>query len=110
MTQDRTAVAEMRDDVWSAVLALYLSGEQWWLTDAEATKAAEDTTQYEQENPWAEVISNYMTHHNPCTLKDIMEHGLGFDLSRCNDKKAQSEVTAILRSLGCERNSSALTV
>ncbi len=100
---DRTAVAEMRDDVWSAVLALYLSDEQWWLTEVEAVKAAEDTTQYEQENPWTDAISSYLHQHNPCTLRDIMEHGLGFDLSRCNDKKAQGDITSILKKLGCTK-------
>jgi predicted P-loop ATPase len=93
-------IEDMRDDVWSAALALFLSGERWHLEGEEADKAAEDTAQYEQENPWTERIATYMAHHNPCTLADLMENGLGYDTSRLNDKKAQGEVSAILRKLG----------
>ncbi|BCL34581.1 virulence-associated E family protein [Nostoc sp. MS1] len=100
---DRKAVQEMRDDLWSAILKLYLDGEQWELTNAEKLMSAEDTAQYEQENPWTERIATYITHHNPCTLADIMENALGFDTSRLNDKKAQMEVGAVLSKLGATK-------
>lgn len=97
---DTKAVEDMRDDVWSAVLALFLAGERWHLEGEEVEKAAEDTAQYEQDNPWTEKITAYTARHNPCTVADIMENALGFDVSKLNDKKAQGDVTAILRQLG----------
>ncbi|MEH2434926.1 MAG: virulence-associated E family protein [Nostoc sp.] len=100
---DTEAITQMRDDVWAAVLALFLNKEQWWLTKTETALAALDTAQYEHVSPWEETIAAYLTHHTPCTLKDIMENALGFDLSRCNDKKAHAEITAILRKLGCTK-------
>lgn len=100
---DRKAVQEMRDYLWSAILKLYLDGEQWELTNDEKQMSAEDTAQYEQESPWTERISAYMTNHNPCTLADIMENALGFDASKLNDRKAQMEVGVVLTKLGATK-------
>ncbi|MBU7586755.1 MAG: virulence-associated E [Nostoc sp. TH1S01] len=97
---DTREIAKMRDEVWSAALALFLAGERWHLEGDEVEKSAEDTAQYEQEHPWVERILAYTAGHNPCTLADIMEKALKIDTSRLNDKKAQSDVTAILRKLG----------
>ncbi|ABA22703.1 Virulence-associated E [Trichormus variabilis ATCC 29413] len=100
---DTAAVKEMRDDVWSAVLKLYLDGEPSFLNETEVVESAEDTSQYEQTHPWFAEVSAYMTHHNPCTLADIMKNALGFETSRLNDKKAQREVSDILDKLGCTK-------
>lgn len=100
-TLDTAAVKDMRDEVWAAVMTLYLGGEPSSLNEVESAQSAEDTSQYEQHHPWQEKILAYMTRHNQCTLSDIMENALGFDTSRLNDKKAQVEVTYILKKLGC---------
>lgn len=97
------AVAAMRDEVWASVLALYLAGEPHYFSSIEETKVAATTAQYEQESPWSDLIAQYLTHHTPCTLADIMENALKFDTSRLNDKRAQSEVTAILHQLECTK-------
>ncbi len=93
----------MRDDVWGAVLSLYLAGEPSTLNEVESVQSAEDTSQYEQTHPWLEKVSTYMTGHNPCTLTDIMENALRFETSRLNDKRAEREISDILKKLGCTR-------
>lgn len=98
---DTEAITQMRDDVWSAAMALFLAEEEWWLNKSQTALAALDTAQYEQVSPWEETIATYLTHHTPCTTKDIMENALGFETSRCNDKKAQAEITSILHKLKC---------
>jgi predicted P-loop ATPase len=98
---DVAAVATMRDDVWGAVLQLHQNGESWWLTEAEEKLSADDTAQYEHDSLWSETVAAYLTHHNPCTMSDIMENALKFDKCRLNDRKAQNELTSILKKLGC---------
>lgn len=107
-TIDTVAVNDMRDNVWAATLKLYLNGEPWFLNETEAAQSAEDTSQYEQIHPWLEKVSAYMARHNPCTLGDIMENALGFETSRLNDKKAQTEVSDILKKMGCTKKQTTL--
>jgi predicted P-loop ATPase len=93
----------IRSKVWSAILSLYNSGEQWWLDDKEDELAREEAENYQQEHPWTEIIESYMERHNPCTIKDIMEGALGIDKSELDNKKKQNAIAKILQQLGCTK-------
>ena len=99
---DINVIKSLRNEVWAAILALYKSGEAWYLDEKNDELARQETENYQQEHPWLETISNYLNRHNPCTIPDIMIGALGFDISRLN-KKDQNEIAAILTELGCTK-------
>jgi predicted P-loop ATPase len=98
---DINFISVNRDEIWGAILSLYNSGEEWYLDDVNDQLAREEAEEHQLEHPWVEKISNYLQHHNPCTLSDIMENALKIETNKLNNKKDQNEVASILTSLGC---------
>jgi len=59
-----TAKAE-RDQLWAEAVALYQSGEQWWLTDKEEVEAKEVQSDRTVDNPWVVRVSKFLSHNPP---------------------------------------------
>lgn len=64
---DTAKLARDRDKIWSAAVALYRAGEQWWLTDLEERAADLVAKSFESSDPWEAAIFAY--------LDEILETG-----------------------------------
>ena len=100
---DLTWLSENRDQLWGEAVAMYRSGERWWLTGS-----AEDTLnttheKYESDDPWEQLILPWLhdrTH--PFTIQDALSEALQLHPYQMN-KQAQMRLGDMLRRLGCTR-------
>ena len=103
---DCKLLADERDRLWAAAVALYRRGEQWWLNSEEAYKSQELNQPYHVEDPWLLHIKDYiagLSHDSGGILrvytKNILQHCLELDKGK-QERAAQMRVAAVLKRLG----------
>lgn len=96
---DAGRLRKERDQIWAAAVALYKSGEQWWLTDEECLEAEAIAANFRLHDPWLEAIESYLRGHEVITAGEILENCLKLEISK-QDKGAQMRVASILKQLG----------
>ena len=57
--------------LWAEVYAHWLSGEKWWLTEAEDTARRKDADQFHFDNPATEQVQQYLDTHTDRTVKGM---------------------------------------
>jgi predicted P-loop ATPase len=99
---DHDAIVCDRDQLWAEAVALYNSGEPWWLTDEalllEAHGQQEDRY---QEDPWHGFIAQYCVNAEDVSVGEILE-ALGVERGRWGQGE-QNRVARCLVRLGWER-------
>lgn len=102
---DCKLLAEERDKLWAAAVALYRSGHQWWLTAEEHDVSQELNQPYRVEDPWLQHIKEYIDRLPDSGgvvrvyTKNILEHCLELDKPK-QDRATQMRVAAVLKRLG----------
>lgn len=106
-------VEQHRDEIWSAAVALYKAGEQWWLTDTEQTVSNDANAAYEAESPWETLVSRWLSKSytandgipydgNPFTTADVLTNAIGKPAGQWN-RKDENEVGRVMKRLGYEQ-------
>jgi putative DNA primase/helicase len=57
---DLVKLAADRDQLWAEAVVAFQNDEQWWLTDEEEKRLAEEQAQYVAEDPWQALIKEYV--------------------------------------------------
>lgn len=102
---DCKLLAQERDQIWAAAVALYRQGEEWWLTPQEEARSQELNQPFRVEDPWMPHIRGYVDALPDLGgaikvyTKDILENCLQLDKGR-QEKAAQMRTTGILKRLG----------
>jgi predicted P-loop ATPase len=91
---------EERDQIWAAAYALYQSGEKWWLNAAESELQEEINKDFQTQDPWVELIQEYLQSQSTVTITQIFHH-LSIEASR-QDVGLTKRITSILRRLNWE--------
>lgn len=99
---DKSKLTAERDRLWSAAVALYKAGEQWWLTDEENQKVDASRAQYESVDPWLYPIQEYIEDMPAVTTEAILTNALELQKSNHNSGHAR-RVADIMRQLGWEQ-------
>jgi len=81
-----------REQLWAEAVHLYKSGAQWWLGRDNETELAEESTQYEEADPWLNIIAEYLIGRGGSALEtsDIMREALKLEsqhMSRVNSAR-----------------------
>lgn len=105
---DINQLRKERDRIWAAAVALYKSGEQWWLTDEEEVLAKDDRQKYEEIHPWTYSIEDYVYGLEKVSTKEILTNALDIPISKHNNP-AQKRVADIFKKLGWEQTKNAVS-
>lgn len=104
-TIDCQLLAQERDKIWAAAVALYRKGEQWWLTSQEEAQSSELNQPFHVEDPWLSHVRGYIDSLPLLggTIKvyigDILENRLQLDKGK-QERASQMRVASILKRLG----------
>ena len=99
---DTTMLAQERDRIWAAAVALYKRGECWHLMSCEEQAAVDVAQQFQSEDPWLMPVSQWLEGSSGAvTTAAILTNALKIETGR-QDKAAQMRVTDILKTLGWE--------
>jgi predicted P-loop ATPase len=101
-TIDHDAIVRDRDQLWAEAVALYNTGEPWWLTDEALLLEArgEQDARY-QEDAWHEFIARYCADADSVSVAEILE-ALEIEKARWTQAD-QNRVARCLVRLGRER-------
>lgn len=88
-----------RDRIWAAATALYMQGEQWYLTDTEAKEAEQIAQRYECQDPWFDRVADYVDCMDAVSNDQIFTHAVQLEVSKFNSGHAR-RISAIMRTLG----------
>lgn len=100
---DTSTLAEERDRIWAAAVALYRKGEFWHLIQCEDQAASKETEDYQSEDAWTQPIAAWArATAEYVTTANILNLALKMEVSR-QDKAAQMRVSDIMRSMGWEK-------
>jgi predicted P-loop ATPase len=57
---DLNWIREKRDQLWAEAVVRYHEGESWWYEGIEAERLATQSEAHNQEDPWEEIVANYL--------------------------------------------------
>ncbi|MEP3297733.1 MAG: VapE domain-containing protein [Pseudoruegeria sp.] len=92
-----------RDQLWAEAVALFQSSERWWLDRNVEIIATSEQRKRNEDDPWIGAVLNYVSHRTEITIREILQHGLGVELSKA-ERKDSNRVAGILKGNGWERN------
>lgn len=100
-----------RDQIWAVALALYLQGEQWWLTREEQAISTAANDEWRSDDPWSDRIAAYIKDFDFVTVSQVLESAVQVEIGR-QGKAEQMRVSAILKRLSWrkDRGTSSLRV
>lgn len=104
-------IRQWRRELWAEALHLYLTNFQWWDYPQELAREEQDARYVE--DPWEEIIINYLDGHAPqmhypdglwgpineITIMKLLRHALQIEVAKMS-KGEQQRVGEILRRLG----------
>ena len=104
-------IRQWRNELWAEALHLYSTGFKWWDYPQDIAREEQDARYVE--DPWEEIIINYLegqapqVHYpdglwgpiNEVTTMTLLQHALQMDIAKMN-KPEQRRVAEILRRLG----------
>lgn len=94
---DMDGIRENRDQLWAEAVALYRSGEPWWIVDAGQIKLAEAAqAERTEEDPWGETIDRWLAEPEQVmtefvTVSTVLTHALRVPIER-QDKRFEMRV------------------
>ena len=91
-----------RDQLWGAAIALFRSGESWYLPKELELVRAEINKEFEGDHPWSDPIRKFLVHQSQVKVGDILEHALDIPKSQWS-KGQEMTIAKILKSLGWEK-------
>jgi len=98
---DLERIRKFRDQMWAEAVEQYRAGERWWLEADEEVVAQEAQSDREEDDAWAEPLSNKLAEKSwpsPITADEALTY-LGIPHER-KGKREQNRVTAVLKSIG----------
>jgi predicted P-loop ATPase len=103
---DLNLLAQERDRIWAAAVALYRAGEACYLSADDEAIAAEFNESYKTEDPWTSTISLYLKENSrgEITTAEILTHGLRIEVGQ-QDKRDEIRVQQVLTALGWRKPS-----
>ncbi|MDG2990553.1 hypothetical protein L3556_06335 [Candidatus Synechococcus calcipolaris G9] len=96
---DVQMLASERDQIWSAAVQLYRSGEIWYLTPEQEALANDSREDFVADDVWDEAIITFLATREGVTTTEILQDCLNIDLA-LQDRRAQHRVNQILKRLG----------
>jgi predicted P-loop ATPase len=94
---------DIREQLWAEALALYLSGEPWWLTDPTVIETAEEEQADRFDlDPWEAKIREYLADSAKTSVESLLLSPLGVEQSKQTRADA-TRVGRILAHLGWRR-------
>lgn len=63
-----------RDQIWAEAVALYKSGDQWWLTEEETQMADKVQRLRYEDHPWSARINKFIAGRGSVTLEEITDN------------------------------------
>jgi predicted P-loop ATPase len=100
---DTKLLSNERDAIWSASVAAYLSGEQWYLTEEEQGLSATENANYEISDVWEDVIGHFLNTSILTSVKDAaFNSGLKLEAKELN-RANQMRIANILKRLGWKK-------
>lgn len=103
---ERERIISERDEIWSAAVAAYKSGESIFLTPEQMEALNERNKEYMEHDVWQDIISAYLNnlHKDWVTGVEVIEMGLKMSIVQAG-RKEQNRVGRIMRILGWEKKS-----
>jgi predicted P-loop ATPase len=101
---DVATLQRERDGIWAAAVQAYKDGAQWWLTPAEHDQSETLNLEYQQSDPWMDIIQGKLSELgalSQVTTEHILSAWIGLHQDR-QGKTEQRRVGAIMRQLGWE--------
>lgn len=96
-------IARDRDQLWAEALHLFLSGEQWHITDPEVLAMAEETREIRYDgDEWEHPVLEYLEKRQKTTGLDVWHGGLNGKTENF-DRTSQLRISAILRKAGWKK-------
>ena len=92
-------VEEERDRIWSAAVAAYKAGEQWWLTPDEDALLAQANQGWQSSDAWESDVLTYVENLTTCTISELLTKAIKIELGN-QGKAHQMRVSDILRRNG----------
>ncbi len=99
---DLARIANLRDKLWAAAVALYKRGEQWWLTEEEKQAQAADNEQYLREDSWLGEVTKYVEGREFVTTAEVLKSGLGIETAKQTYREV-TRITDIFKQIGWKR-------
>ncbi len=96
---DIAQLAQEKDRIWAAAVALYKADEQWYPTQLEAIAAETIAQDYQQSDPWLEVIHEFVRDRETVLTSAILATALQVEVGR-QSKADEMRVASCLRELG----------
>jgi predicted P-loop ATPase len=94
-----------REAIWGEAVERYLAGESWQLPEEFWGRQAEDNRNYEQTDPWEDVLEDYLATQEGADVTPlelfIKLEGMGYPVTR--SKRDEMRLGDLLRRLGWER-------
>jgi predicted P-loop ATPase len=98
-TIDIEWLKKYRDNIWSAAVKAYKSGEIWYLNKEEKREHNDRNKQYQLEHPWQGLIEKYVDHLLEVSVGEILYEVLKMDYAK-STRSDQMQVAGILKTLG----------
>jgi predicted P-loop ATPase len=92
-------VEQERDQIWSAAVAAYKAGEQWWLTPDEDALLAQANQGWQSSDAWESEVLTYIENLTTCTISELLTKAIKIELAN-QGKADQMRVSDILRRNG----------
>jgi predicted P-loop ATPase len=96
---DIALLAQEKDRIWAAAVALYKAHEQWYPTQIEAIAAETIAQDYQQSDPWLEVIHEFVRDRETVLTSTVLATALQVEVGR-QSKADEMRVASCLRELG----------
>lgn len=96
---DRELLDKERDLIWAAAVDLYRRGEPWWLTDEEESLISEERQQFEMQDPWHDMIADYVECLYEVSGAEILETVVKLPIDRY-DRPTSTRIANVLKRLG----------
>jgi putative DNA primase/helicase len=100
---DQALLAGQRLQLWAEAVALYASGEQWWLTPDEERQLGDSHDQHRVRDAWEELILTWVgSHMVPFTTGDVLSNALEKPTGQWN-RADEMRVAKILKTAGWDK-------
>jgi predicted P-loop ATPase len=105
---DTETLKKERDSIWSAAVAKYKSGEQWWLSRQEQLESNRNNSGFRTNDEWETIIEDYLQNQTITSTYELLTQALDFEPKQI-DGKARIRVADCLKALGWQKSSKKTT-
>lgn len=104
---DIAKLAQDRDSIWAAAVALYKSGEPWWLSDVEESEAETTRKQFEVVDAWHDSVADFIEDRTQVSITELFDQVLKIETGRQSNAD-RARVSNILKRCGWETTANAV--